>query len=143
MSTVKITFLWTTYKPDARAYKQQSIELQPLVQKIAIDMPVNLLVNSEEVLLAELSNSTMPEYILSLDGVKYLVDQWEKVFSDATVEEEFFNKIKEEATDWSDTETMEDWETATSENETTEDNDDWGEPENETSDAPWEDDWNE
>jgi len=158
MSTVKIMFQWNIYRPDNRSYKQQSMELQPInAKRVMIDLPTNLLVNAEEVLLAEMSNSEMPEYVLSLDAVKYLVDEWEKVFSDPNDEEEYYKELLKD-NDWDEVDTStpianDDWDEADTatpdandnwDDSTNDETDDWGESNNESDETPWDDnDWDE
>jgi len=97
MTTVKVRFVWSTYRPDARQYKQQSMEVMPFVGKqstqpeIEIELPVNLLANAEEFIKAPIEGKPEPTPILSIKACKYLVDEWEKVFSDEEISPDDFN----------------------------------------------------
>jgi len=100
MTTIPVQFVWSVYRPDARQYKQQSIEVMPFVAignqpTVEIDLPIELLANTTEYL----AKSKDP--ILSIAAVKYLVDEWEKIFSDPQVSPEDF-KAKVEDADWGD-----------------------------------------
>jgi hypothetical protein len=101
MTTIKVQFHWATYRPDARQYKQQSIEVNPFLPEgsqplVEIELPVNLLANAEDYLKAGIEGNKSPTPILSIAAVKYLVDEWEKVFSDVSLDD-FKSKVED---DW-------------------------------------------
>ena len=103
MTTIKVQFHWATYRPDARQYKQQSIEVNPFLPEgnqplVEIELPVNLLANAEDYLKAGIEGNKPPTPILSIAAVKYLVDEWEKVFSDISAED--FKPKVEGLDDW-------------------------------------------
>jgi hypothetical protein len=86
-TTIKVYFKWDEYRPDNRQYKQQSMLVWPLLDgdeviKVEMDLPVSLLANAEEYLKAEIEGNKPPTPIFTIKAQKYLVDEWEKVFSD-------------------------------------------------------------
>ena len=144
MTTIKVQFHWATYRPDARQYKQQSIEVNPFLPEgnqplVEIELPVNLLANAEAYLLAGVEGNKPPTPILSIAAVKYLVDEWEKVFSDVSPDD---FKPTQDAQDFA---TQEEWDKAVIDPtpQTTDDNwDDVVSPETEA--EPWDEkqeDW--
>ena len=105
MTTIKVQFHWATYRPDARQYKQQSIEVNPFLPEgnqplVEIELPVNLLANAEDYLKAGIEGNKSPTPILSIAAVKYLVDEWEKVFSDVSPDD-FTPHLSNADADWS------------------------------------------
>jgi hypothetical protein len=156
MTTVKVVFAWNMYRPDNRQYKQQSIEVTPYMgdesPMVEIELPVELLANAEDYLKAGIEGKKPPQPILSVKAVKYLVDEWEKIFSDPKeVEpEDFFTKPTIEDKDgWVDK--TDDWDTTPNEPKTNSEkateqlNDNWDEVEKtETPDPVWDEkqeDW--
>ena len=88
-TTIKVYFKWDEYRPDNRQYKQQSMLVWPLLDgdeviKVEMDLPVSLLANAEEYLKAEIEGNKPPTPIFTIKAQKYLVDEWEKVFSDVS-----------------------------------------------------------
>lgn len=106
MTTVKVEFHWATYRPDARQYKQQSMEVTPFLPEsgnqpiIEVDLPTKLLANAEEYLKAGIEGTKLPQPILSIAAVKYLVDEWEKVFSDPQVALDDFKPATDDNDNW-------------------------------------------
>ena len=104
-TTIKVYFKWDEYRPDNRQYKQQSMLVWPLLDgdeviKVEMDLPVNLLANAEEYLEAEIEGNKPPKPIFSIAAVKYLVDEWEKVFSDVSPDD-FTPHLSNADADWS------------------------------------------
>src|SRR5512139_1084685 len=100
MADVILYFDWNTFRPDQRQYRQQSVELQPGVETLGalgtslgalgtcrIAIPVALahdfIHNSEEIIQARLGNNAKEPYpILTLQGMKYVIDLFDEVFKD-------------------------------------------------------------
>ena len=76
------------YLPDARQYKQQSTKVVPMIDgafpEAEIELPVEMLANAEAYLLAGVEGTKLPKPYLTPKAWKYLVDEWEKVFSDVS-----------------------------------------------------------
>lgn len=79
MADVIVTFNWTVLKPDARQYKQQSIELVPVEQQIVVEIPF------EEQYIwnyGEYDGKKDPKPILTPAGLVYAQQQIEQLLTD-------------------------------------------------------------
>lgn len=139
MSTtnIGIQFIVEKYRPDNRQYKQQSLELVPLKEKLLVQVEIPVqgnFVNADMLLSAPLTGDTPPEPILNIVGLKAIIDQFEATFSDEEKVDVPWSDSDND--DWG-TEESEDWgeETAGS-IETPSDDDEWEEETN-TPDEAW------
>jgi hypothetical protein len=112
-TTVPVLFSWDDFKPDQRVYRQQSISLTPHVGDhtlmIKIDVPLEhtYIANAEEIIQAKIANgSKAPEPILTLAGVRWIVDQWDEVFYKTEAEKEEIKATEDD--DWGETKTTTD-----------------------------------
>lgn len=91
MTDVILYFDWNTFRPDQRQYRQQSIELQPGMEtlgvlgacRIAVPVPLehDFIHNSEEIIQARLgSNVKEPYPVLTLVGMKYVIDKFDLLY---------------------------------------------------------------
>jgi len=74
--TYQIVGAWNVLHPDTRQYKQQSVEITFQGLGVAVDVPASLVVNASETSL-----------VLSLEGMKYVQDQFEKLFAETLADE--------------------------------------------------------
>lgn len=118
-NTKPLNFKWNIYHPDQREYRNQSLEIEPATSTyIQIDVPDEYIIPSDHT------------QIITLAGLKYVIDQFDAVFLSAK---------KEVAPD-------DDWEKDEPKEEKKSDNDDWesdadfDDNNKETDKVPWEDD---
>jgi len=143
MADVPVKFILTVLRPDQRQYRQQEVELFS-DQEVEVLVPLTneMISNSEEVIQAKLGSGNVanPNPILTVAGLKYVIDQFDNIF--LKPEEKAVQDTKDE--DWGDA--LED--TKSAEKATTPASDDleeWEEVKEETKDAPWDADneeWN-
>jgi len=83
MADIPVKFIITVVRPDQRQYRQQEVELV-CQQEMQVLVPLNneYVVNSEDVIKAKLGsgNVAAPNPILTVTGLKYVIDQFDNVF---------------------------------------------------------------
>lgn len=146
MTDVILYFDWNTYRPDQRQYRQQSVELTPNVcdglshTKVAMSIPLEhyLIHNSEAVIQAQLAGDKGIEPVLTLAGMKYVIDKFDLLFK----EEEKKAETKDDE-DWGDDLPPA---TATKPGETAAaDSEDWDNDDKKPEEVPWDEskeEWN-
>lgn len=123
MADVTLYFDWNTFRPDQRQFRQRSVEMYPELVKVAIVIPLEheLVANSEDIIQIRLGsiNAPEPDPILTLAGMKYVIDQFgltfgEKKESKETVKDDEwgdeFDTGKEEKTEKASTSNDDEWE---------------------------------
>lgn len=70
--TLPVLFIWDKLRPDQREYRQQSSELLPENVYIQIDVPADP--------IYVIPGKNPAEIILTLTGMKYVIDQFDTVF---------------------------------------------------------------
>lgn len=85
MEEVTLYFRWSSYKPDQREYRNQSIELNPswgTASFITVKVPLKheYISNSEEIIQAKLASNAPVDPVLTIAGMKYVIDQFDAVF---------------------------------------------------------------
>lgn len=133
---ISVKFKWAEIRPDKRQYNQQTLLLSPYQTWVIVDVP-----NTDEYVVQ--GNSVVeaqPE--LTPLGMRYCVDQLDKVFVDNEEPDEPVSWEKEEDTE-EDTWDKEDTETDTDDttDDTNDDADtDWDAEDTDENDAPWDND---
>lgn len=74
---VRALFRWNILRPDTRQYKQQSVEVYPLAVDIEVLVPESMVA---------IYNPDGPEVVLTLAGMKYVQDQFEKLYEQVSPE---------------------------------------------------------
>lgn len=101
MTDVPVKFIITVVRPDQRQYRQQEVELV-CQQEMQVLVPLTNenVANSEELIQWQLGNvnTPKPNAILTVTGLKYVIDQFDNVF--LKVEEKEATKTDDE--DWGD-----------------------------------------
>lgn len=91
---IKIYFEWSSYQPDQRPYRQNSVHLFPTSHvegvggpspKIELSVPLDdkYIANYEDIMVMSLSNQAQPTPVLTLAGMRYVLDQFDAVLLDA------------------------------------------------------------
>ena len=135
MTDVPVKFVVTVVRPDQRQYRQQEVELV-CQQELEVLVPLTneYVANSEDVIQAKLGsgNVASPNPILTVAGLKYVIDQFDNVF--LKVEEKETAKTDDE--DWGDEEETPKKEKPVAKVE----NEDWDEPADPSEEVPWDSD---
>jgi hypothetical protein len=151
MTTVKVHFSIIEYLPDNQQYKQQSTKTVPMLDgefpEVELDLPVELLANSEAYLLAGVEGNKLPKPYLTPKAWRWITDQFKKELSDVSLDDFKPNPELNNAGDWdvvgNDLEVIR----TNSEKATEQLNDGWDEAEKPTTtDEPWDEtteDWGE
>ncbi len=83
MTDVPVKFVLTVLRPDQRQYRQQEVELV-CQQELQVLVPLTneMIANSEDVIQAKLGSGNVanPNPILTVAGLKYVIDQFDDVF---------------------------------------------------------------
>lgn len=91
MAEIVLYFDWNTFRPDQRQYRQQSIELHPgtfapeyASYQVAVAVPLEsrIIYNSEAIIQAKLGNGEEPLPVLTLTGMKYVIDKFDALFEE-------------------------------------------------------------
>ena len=100
--TVDVKFKWLECRPDAREFRQNSCLLQPEVI-VVVHLPIKseYIANWEKLITNSISNevTTTLSPLLTPLGVKYCMDELEKVFVIPLKAEEFAPETEEEDDD--------------------------------------------
>jgi len=135
MTDVPVKFVVTVVRPDQRQYRQQEIELV-CQQELQVLVPLTneMIANSEDIIQAKLGsgNVSIPNPVLTVAGLKYIIDQFDNVF--LKVEEKEAAKTDDE--DWGDEEETPKKEKPVAKVE----NEDWDEPADPSEEVPWDSD---
>lgn len=145
-NTVLINFLWETYRPDQREYRQNSVELNPsvgdgkypAVVQVKVPLQHEYIANSEAIISAQLTAGDEPKPVLTIAGMKYIQDQFDAVLKDAEVVKP--DDFKDDS-NWHDDE---DWGVTTTSIPVPADDEDWSDATETPADEPWneaEEDW--
>ena len=136
LSSTKFMFRLESFTPDLRAYKPSTPVIKSIgdiVIQVLVPVQSDLIVNAEQINVAELTNQKADTPILTPLGMRYIIDQFEAVMGNGKEEQ-----AKETAADdWedepADTKTAtkeEDWEEETeTKSETKKSDDDWDDEE--------------
>ena len=109
---ISLAFDWSLLRPDMREYKQQSIEVLPkaVTIQVEIDLTHETIVNSKEILQAQLGAGKAPKPILTVAGMRQAMEAFEAVLVDDLKEkvepvwkDADFDEDKPEATETSET----------------------------------------
>lgn len=125
---VPVTFLWRSVQPDKRQWKPSSPLLEPVDMYVEVNVPLkhDYVSNAQVIIQAQLGATDVPKPRLTPAGMRYCIDQLEKVMSDvshAPVEVEFSDDEEWETTVEPETSNDEDWEDTSTDDEAFEDND--------------------
>ena len=97
-----IEFLWEEFKPDQRQFRNQSISLMPahgLLVSVSVPLEHELIHNFDDIIKSTLSGEEKPDPILTMKGLKYVIDGFDNLFGLETEEVTLANKDDE---DWDD-----------------------------------------
>lgn len=71
--TLPVIFFWDKLRPDQREYRQQSVELTPVENvRIQVDVPADP--------IYVVPGNDPKQMVLTLAGMKYVIDQFDTVF---------------------------------------------------------------
>ena len=139
MAEVIFEFLWEGYKPDQRQYRNQSIELMPLGKEgtsvlIAVPVPLEheLIYNSEAIIQAQLAGNKADDPILTMQGMKYVIDKFDALFSEKEKE-----ATKTDDEDWMEEDTKP---AAEKKSATKAEEEDWENDTKKPDEVPWDED---
>lgn len=77
--TLPVIFIWDKLRPDQREYRQQSVELEPAENvRIQVDVPADP--------IYVIPGDDPKQMVLTLAGMKYVIDQFDTVFLPAKKE---------------------------------------------------------
>lgn len=79
IKTIRLLFDWASFMPDRRDFKPSSPIFYPKNISIAVDIPIEYFIDNEKI------NDSDFTPILSVAGMRYVVDQFELVMSDSCV----------------------------------------------------------
>lgn len=124
--TIRLTFMWKEFAPDVRAYKP-STPVIDTATLVGVDVPLTheFVLNSAEIIQAQISAEDEPTPILTPLGMRYCIDQFEAVMINPT------SDVQNGNSEWDDGETetstnTDEWEDAPAETKTKDDVD-WDE----------------
>jgi len=133
MADIPVKFIITVVRPDQRTYRQQEVELV-CQQEMQVLVPLNheMVANSEDVIQAKLGsgNVAAPNPILTVAGLKYVIDQFDNVFM--KVDEKPDQPQKFEEDDWGEEETK-----PTEKKSAPAEEEDWEETKEDSKEVPW------
>ena len=138
-ASILIKFVWKQFVPDTRAYKPSA----PVIEvnyAIGVDVPLTheFIYNSMEIIKGQLSGNDGPTPVLTPLGMRYCIDQFEKVMVTPDT------STNAESGDWDEGDEEETPKTPSTKKPTVED-DEWeDEPAGETTtktDADWDESW--
>jgi len=79
IETAEIYFIWKSFTPDKRQWKPSTPVIEPQFVQIALPVPLDekYFTNIEEI-----KEGKKNQPVLTLEGFRYCIDQFEKVMSD-------------------------------------------------------------
>lgn len=99
MTDVPVKFTLSAVRPDQRQYRQQEIELYSDIEvQVLIPLTAEYIANFDPVIQAKLGSGGFENPILTVAGLKYVIDQFDAVF----LKEEEKKVEKTDDDDWGD-----------------------------------------